>query len=142
MEKRLIESHSENETYAFGQELGRAACPGQCYVISGDLGSGKTVLSKGVAAGLGITEPVTSPTFTIVKVYESGRLPLYHLDVYRIGDISEMEEVGLEDMLEGDGVCLIEWGERVEEILPRDAIRIRIDRDDRDFDHRRITCLS
>ena len=143
MEQTLIDSHSEAETFAFGRSLGEKAQPGQVYVLSGDLGAGKTVLSKGFAAGLGITEPVTSPTFTIVKMYEGGRLPLYHLDVYRIGDISEMEEIGLEEMLSEGGVCLIEWGERVAEILPPDAVSIRIDRsDDADFNHRRITCLS
>lgn len=143
MEKGLIDSRSEEETFAFGRALGEAARPGQVYVLNGDLGAGKTILAKGFAAGLGITEPVTSPTFTIVKEYDGGRLPLYHLDVYRIGDISEMEEIGLEEMAGGDGVCLIEWGEQVEDILPPDTVTIRIDRaDDGDMNHRRITCLS
>lgn len=143
MEQTLIDSRSEEETFAFGRSLGENARPGQVYVLSGDLGAGKTVLSKGFAAGLGITEPVTSPTFTIVKMYEGGRLPLYHLDVYRIGDISEMEEIGLEEMTDGEAVCLIEWGEQVADILPPDTITVRIDRcDEDDFNHRRITCLS
>ena len=143
MEQTLTDSRSEAETFAFGRSLGEKAQPGQVYVLSGDLGAGKTVLSKGFAAGLGITEPVTSPTFTIVKMYEGGHLPLYHLDVYRIGDISEMEEIGLEEMTDGEAVCLIEWGEQVAEILPPETVTVRIDRsDDGDGNHRRITCLS
>ena len=101
---------------------------------------GKTVFTQGFAAGLGILEPVNSPTFTIVQQYEEGRLPLYHFDVYRIGDISEMDEIGYEDCFYGNGVCLIEWSGLIEELLPREVIRIRIEKDlERGFDYRRIT---
>ena len=141
MEKNLIESTCEQDTFDLGLEMGRKAQRDQVYVLDGDLGAGKTVFAKGFAAGLGVAQPVTSPTFTIVKQYDDGRLPLYHMDVYRIGDISEMEEIGAEEMFASGGVCLVEWGELIEDILPEDAVRIRIERtgDDR-FDHRRITC--
>ena len=104
-----IESFSPEDTFALGKSIGEKAQPGQIYTLEGDLGTGKTVFTQGLAAGLGITEPVNSPTFTIVQVYEEGRLPLYHFDVYRIGDIEEMDEIGYEDYFYGEGVCLIEW---------------------------------
>lgn len=104
----VIESNSKEETYNAGVRLGQNAAPGQVYCIYGDLGVGKTIISQGVAAGLGITEVVNSPTFTIVKEYDEGRLPLYHFDVYRIGDVDEMDEIGYNEMVYGDGVCLIE----------------------------------
>ena len=114
--------------------------PGQVYTLTGDLGVGKTVFTQGVASGLGITEPVNSPTFTIVQVYEEGRLPFYHFDVYRIGDIEEMEEIGYDDYFFGEGICLIEWAELIEEILPENRISITIEKDlSRGFDYRRIT---
>ncbi len=142
MEKILIESSCEKDTFDLGVKMGSEALPDQVYVLDGDLGAGKTVFAKGFAKGLGITEPVTSPTFTIVKQYDGGRLTLYHMDVYRISDESEMEEIGAEEMFCAGGVCLIEWGELIEDMLPRDAIRIRIDRSgDNRFDYRRITCL-
>lgn len=136
----IIETKKPEETFALGQEIGRNAKPGQVYTLTGDLGVGKTVFTQGVAAGLGITEPVNSPTFTIVQVYEEGRLPFYHFDVYRIGDIEEMEEIGYDDYFFGRGICLIEWAELIEEILPEDRISITIEKDlSKGFDYRRIT---
>ena len=136
----IIETENPEETFALGQKIGRAATPGQVYTLTGDLGVGKTVFTQGVASGLGITEPVNSPTFTIVQVYEEGRLPFYHFDVYRIGDIEEMEEIGYDDYFFGEGICLIEWSELIEEILPENRISITIEKDlSRGFDYRRIT---
>lgn len=134
------ESHSAADTFAYGKTLGEKAAPGEIYTLIGDLGVGKTVFTQGLAAGLGITEPVNSPTFTILQSYESGRLLLYHFDVYRIGDVSEMEEIGCEDCFYGDGVCLIEWADQIAEILPENCIRITIEKDlSQGFDYRRIT---
>ena len=136
----IIETENPEETFALGQKIGRAATPGQVYTLTGDLGVGKTVFTQGVASGLGITEPVNSPTFTIVQVYEEGRLPFYHFDVYRIGDIEEMEEIGYDDYFFGEGICLIEWAELIEEILPENRISITIEKDlSRGCDYRRIT---
>ena len=136
----IIETENPEETFALGQKIGRAATPGQVYTLTGDLGVGKTVFTQGVASGLGITEPVNSPTFTIVQVYEEGRLPFYHFDVYRIGDIEEMEEIGYDDYFFGEGICLIEWAELIDEILPENRISITIEKDlSRGFDYRRIT---
>ena len=136
----IIETENPEETIALGQKIGRAATPGQVYTLTGDLGVGKTVFTQGVASGLGITEPVNSPTFTIVQVYEEGRLPFYHFDVYRIGDIEEMEEIGYDDYFFGEGICLIEWAELIKEILPENRISITIEKDlSRGFDYRRIT---
>ena len=124
-------------------EIGKAARPGQVYSLTGDLGAGKTVFTQGVAVGLGIEEPVNSPTFTILQVYETGRLPFYHFDVYRIGDIEEMDEIGYEDCFYGDGVCLVEWADLIGELLPEDHIEVKIEKDlDRGFDYRRITVIS
>ncbi|MCD8013443.1 MAG: tRNA (adenosine(37)-N6)-threonylcarbamoyltransferase complex ATPase subunit type 1 TsaE [Lachnospiraceae bacterium] len=135
-----VETNSEQETFAFGRSLGEAAVPGQVYALEGDLGVGKTVLTKGLAAGLGVKEAVCSPTFTIVQIYEEGRLPLYHFDVYRIGDIEEMEEIGYEDYFYGEGVCLVEWANLITELLPPQTIRIRIEKvSERGFDFRKIT---
>ncbi len=127
--ERMIETHSAEETYALGKKIGESARPGQTYALIGDLGVGKTVFTQGLAAGLGITEPVNSPTFTILQIYENGRLPFYHFDVYRIGDVEEMEEIGYEDCFYGDGICLIEWADLIEEILPENYIRIEITKD-------------
>ena len=136
----IIETENPEETFALGQKIGRAATPGQVYTLTGDLGVGKTVFTQGVASGLGITEPVNSPTFTIVQVYEEGRLPFYHFDVYKIGDIEEMEEIGYDDYFFGEGICLIEWAELIKEILPENRISITIEKDlSRGFDYRRIT---
>ena len=138
--KMVTETRSPEETYELGRKIGLQARPGQVYTLTGDLGVGKTVFTQGVAAGLGITEPVSSPTFTIVQVYEEGRLPFYHFDVYRIGDIEEMEEIGYDDYFFGKGICVIEWAELIEEILPDDRISITIEKDlAQGFDYRRIT---
>ena len=136
----VIETWSPKETYALGEKIGREALPGQVYTLNGDLGVGKTVFTQGVAAGLGIQEPVNSPTFTIVQVYEEGRMPFYHFDVYRIGDLEEMEEIGYQDYFYGEGLCMIEWAQLIEEIIPENARHITIEKDlDKGFDYRRIT---
>ncbi|MCI5611519.1 MAG: tRNA (adenosine(37)-N6)-threonylcarbamoyltransferase complex ATPase subunit type 1 TsaE [Roseburia sp.] len=136
----VIETWSPKETYALGEKIGREARPGQVYTLNGDLGVGKTVFTQGVAAGLGIQEPVNSPTFTIVQVYEEGRMPFYHFDVYRIGDVEEMEEIGYQDYFYGEGLCMIEWAQLIEEIIPENARHITIEKDlDKGFDYRRIT---
>lgn len=136
----IIETNSAEETFRLGEKLGHLAIPGQIYTLNGDLGVGKTVFTQGVASGLGIKEPVNSPTFTIVQEYEDGRMPFYHFDVYRIGDLEEMEEIGYDDYFFGKGVCLIEWAELIEEILPSDIISITIEKDlDKGFDYRKIT---
>lgn len=136
----VIETWSPKETYALGEKIGREALPGQVYTLNGDLGVGKTVFTQGVAAGLGIQEPVNSTTFTIVQVYEEGRMPFYHFDVYRIGDVEEMEEIGYQDYFYGEGLCMIEWAQLIEEIIPENARHITIEKDlDKGFDYRRIT---
>ena len=136
----VIETWSPKETYALGEKIGREALPGQVYTLNGDLGVGKTVFTQGVAAGLGIQEPVNSPTFTIVQVYEEGRMPFYHFDVYRIGDVEEMEEIGYQDYFYGEGLCMIEWAQLIEEIIPENARHITIEKDlVKGFDYRRIT---
>ena len=136
----VIETGSPEETFELGKKIGSRAKAGQVYTLTGDLGTGKTVFTQGVAAGLGLTEPVNSPTFTIVQVYEEGRLPFYHFDVYRIGDIEEMEEIGYDDYFFGSGICLIEWAELIEEILPEDRISITIQKNlEKGFDYRQIT---
>ena len=120
--------------------LGEQAKPGDIYTLNGDLGVGKTVFSQGLAKGLGIAEPISSPTFTIVQVYEEGRLPFYHFDVYRIGDAEEMEEIGYQDYFYGNGVCLIEWADLIREILPEKVIPVLIEKDlEKGFDYRKIT---
>lgn len=137
---RVIETYSPQETLETGKRTGAQARAGQVYCLNGDLGVGKTVFTQGFASGLGIEEPVNSPTFTIVQEYEEGRLPLYHFDVYRIGDVEEMDEIGYEDYFFGNGVCLIEWAGLIEEIIPEDAIKITIEKDlEKGFDYRRIT---
>ncbi len=136
----IIETYNANETFKLGEEIGRKALPGQVYTLNGDLGVGKTVFTQGVGKGLGIMESINSPTFTIIQEYEEGRLPFYHFDVYRIGDIEEMEEIGYDDYFFGQGVCLIEWAELIEEILPPDLISITIEKDlEKGFDYRKIT---
>ena len=136
----IFESFSETDTFELGVKIGKEAKPGDVFTLLGDLGVGKTALTKGVAQGLEITEPICSPTFTIVQVYEEGRIPFYHFDVYRIGDVEEMDEIGYEDYVYGEGVTLIEWANLIEEILPNNRISIIIEKDlDKGFDYRRIT---
>ena len=136
----IKESFSAEETFDIGKQIGENAKAGDIYTLNGDLGVGKTVFTQGVAAGLGITEPVNSPTFTIVQVYEEGRLNFYHFDVYRIADIEEMDEIGYEDYFYGEGLCIIEWAELILEIIPDHARKITIEKDlKKGFDYRRIT---
>ena len=135
----VYETNGWQETFDLGKKLGAEAKAGQVYCLDGDLGVGKTVLTQGFAEGLGIKEAVNSPTFTILQPYEDGRLPLWHFDVYRIGDVSEMDEIGWEDCFYGEGVCMVEWSSRIEELLPENAIRILIEKNpERGFDYRRI----
>ena len=136
----IFESFCEDDTFKLGVKIGREAQPGDVYTLIGDLGVGKTALTKGVARGLEITEPISSPTFTIVQVYDEGRIPFYHFDVYRIGDVEEMDEIGYEDYFYGDGVTFIEWANLIEEILPSSYRQIVIEKDlEKGFDYRRIT---
>ncbi len=136
----VIDSFCAKDTYKLGEKIGQMAKPGMVISLTGDLGVGKTVFTQGLAKGLGIEEPVNSPTFTIVQVYEEGRLPLYHFDVYRIGDIEEMDEIGYEDYFYGEGVCLIEWADLIKEILPEQMCRVTIEKDlEKGFDYRKIT---
>ena len=123
----IIESFSAQDTFEAGRRLAESASAGEIYALLGDLGVGKTVFTKGFAEGLGITEPVCSPTFTILQIYEEGRLPLYHFDWYRIGDESELTDMGLDEYIGGDGVCLIEWHERAQDLLPRTALEVHLD---------------
>ena len=141
MEKiKIIESFSAEETLELGRRMGRNARPGDLYTLIGDLGVGKTVFTQGIAEGLDIEESICSPTFTIVQVYEEGRMPFYHFDVYRIGDVEEMDEIGYEDYFYGEGLCMIEWANLIEEILPSTRKEIIIEKDlQKGFDYRKIT---
>lgn len=135
----ITETHNSKETYELGFNMGKSAKSGDVYCLDGDLGVGKTVFTQGFAKGLGINEPINSPTFTIVQEYHEGRLPLYHFDVYRIGDITEMDEIGYEEYFYSEGVCLIEWGNLISEIMPENATYITISKDlSKGFDYRRI----
>ena len=135
----ITETHNSKETYEIGFNMGKSAKAGDAYCLDGDLGVGKTVFTQGFAKGLGINEPINSPTFTIVQEYHEGRLPLYHFDVYRIGDITEMDEIGYEEYFYSEGVCLIEWGNLISEIMPENATYITISKDlSKGFDYRRI----
>jgi len=137
---KIIESFSPEDTLELGREMGRNAQPGDVYTLIGDLGVGKTVFTQGIADGLEIEESICSPTFTIVQVYEDGRMPFYHFDVYRIGDIEEMDEIGYEDYFYGEGLCMIEWANLIEEILPSRRKEITIEKDlEKGFDYRKIT---
>lgn len=137
------ESFSPEDTFDFAKKMGKAAVEGQIFCLDGDLGVGKTIFTKGFASGLEILEVVDSPTFTIVKEYTEGRLPLYHFDVYRIGDISEMDEIGYEEYFFGNGVTLIEWASLIEDIIPSDAVKVRIEKDlEKGFDYRKIVVES
>ncbi len=136
----VFETNSEQATEDFAAALAGKVSPGTVICLDGDLGTGKTVFARGFARGLGITEPIVSPTFTILHGYEGGRLPLWHFDVYRIEDPEEMYEIGFEDCFYGDGVSLVEWASRVKEIIPGDAVHVRIEKNlEKGFDYRRIT---
>lgn len=138
--KQIIETTSPKETEELGIKMGQEAKPGEVYTLIGDLGVGKTVFTQGIAKGLQITDPISSPTFTIVQVYEEGRIPFYHFDVYRIGDIEEMDEIGYEDYIYGEGLTMIEWANLIQEILPEHHRQITIEKDlEKGFDYRRIT---
>lgn len=141
IKETIIETYAPEDTLELGKKLGREATPGDVYTLFGDLGVGKTVLAQGIAEGLEITEPICSPTFTIVQVYEEGRMPFYHFDVYRISDIAEMDEIGYEDYIFGEGLCLIEWANLIEEILPANRKEIFIEKnvEEKGFDYRKIT---
>ena len=135
-----FETFSEEETFALGEKIGKEAKAGQVYTLLGDLGVGKTVFTQGVAKGLGITEAICSPTFTIVQVYEEGRMPFYHFDVYRIGDLEEMEEIRYEDYFYGEGISFVEWANLIEELIPDDRIQITISKNlEKGFSYRDIT---
>lgn len=139
----IIETNSAEETEALGLRLAKEAAPGQVFTLIGDLGVGKTVFTQGFAKGLDIDEAICSPTFTIVQVYDSGRMPFYHFDVYRIGDVEEMDEIGYEDYIYGDGVSLIEWANLIEDILPDSYTRVTIEKNlEKGFDYRKITIES
>ena len=125
MEKRIV-LKNETDTRALGAKLAGEMEPNQVYALIGDLGTGKTTLAKAIARGLGVSETLTSPTFTIVQEYETGRLPLYHFDVYRVSDEDELFEIGLEDYFHKGGVCLIEWADLIEDLLPEGTVTIRL----------------
>ena len=127
MKKQTVIIKNESETAAFGIDLGKRACPGTVIALTVDLGAGKTTLTKAIAQGLGISDMITSPTFNIVKEYDGGRLPLYHFDVYRIGDADEMYELGYEEYFYGNGVCVVEWADLIEDLLPENAVRIQLE---------------
>lgn len=137
---QFYETYSPEETFALGEKLGETASSGDIICLNGDLGVGKTVFTKGFARGLGVSEDVVSPTFTIIQEYRSGRMPMYHFDVYRIDDIDEMEEIGYEEYFYGEGVTLIEWSALIAELIPVDAVRIQIEKDpEKGDDYRRIS---
>ena len=127
MNKELIVKNTD-ETEAFGIELAKMLNPGSIVTLTGDLGAGKTTLAKAVAKGLGVKSTVSSPTFTIVQEYDDGRLPLYHFDVYRVNDPDELFELGFDEYLHGRGVCLIEWADLIEDMLPQKRIDVVIER--------------
>ena len=136
----IFETMSEEETFELGRQLGRGAKPGQIFCLDGDLGVGKTVFTQGFADGLNIEESVNSPTFTIVQIYDEGRIPLYHFDVYRIGDPEEMYEIGYEEYFFGEGVCLIEWSKLIDELIPKEAVKVIIEKNlEKGLNDRRIT---
>ncbi|MBQ6320156.1 MAG: tRNA (adenosine(37)-N6)-threonylcarbamoyltransferase complex ATPase subunit type 1 TsaE [Lachnospiraceae bacterium] len=140
---KKIESYSEKDTFDTARKLAEVSKKGDIYALVGDLGVGKTAFAKGFAEGLGIRESIVSPTFTILQIYESGRMPLYHFDVYRIGDVSEMDEIGYEDCFWGDGVSLVEWADIVKDIFPENTVKVTIEKDlSKGVDYRMITIES
>jgi tRNA threonylcarbamoyladenosine biosynthesis protein TsaE len=137
--KQVYETYRSEETFALGKQIGASAKPGDIYVLNGDLGVGKTVFAQGFASGLDISEPINSPTFTILQIYQEGRLPLYHFDVYRLSSSEEMEDIGYDEYFYSDGVCLIEWGGQIRELLPASAYELTIEKDtEKGFDYRRL----
>lgn len=133
------DSYKAEDTFDLGRKVGQIVKGGTVITLVGDLGVGKTVFTQGLATGLGIDEPVNSPTFTILQIYEEGRIPLYHFDVYRIGDVSEMDEIGFDEYVFGEGVSLIEWANLIEEILPDEYYEVQISKDlEKGFDYRKI----
>ncbi len=140
--KIIYETNSANDTFELGKMMGEQALAGDIYCLDGDLGTGKTVFTQGFAAGLGITEPVSSPTFTIVCEYEEGRIPFYHFDVYRIEEPEEMDEIGYEEYFFGQGATMIEWASLIQELIPQEAVWIRIEKcPQKGFDYRKITVI-
>ncbi len=136
----IIETFSPESTAELGRKIGQQVNPGDVICLTGDLGVGKTVFTQGLAEGLGIDEPICSPTFTIILEYLNGRIPLYHFDVYRISGPWDMDDLGYEEYFYGDGVCLVEWGNLIEEILPENTIFVTIEKDlEKGFDYRKIT---
>ena len=136
----VIESFCEKDTFEAGRRLGKCCNSGDIILLEGNLGAGKTVFTKGFGKGLGIDDTISSPTFTIMQIYNTGRIPLYHFDVYRIADIAEMDEIGYEDYFFGSGVCIIEWAGLIEEILPKGCISVKIEKKlDRGYDYRTIS---
>lgn len=136
----VCETFCPEETFELGRRIGKNIKQGSIVTLSGDMGVGKTVFAQGFAKGMGINEPINSPTFTIVQVYDEGKIPLYHFDVYRIADSEEMYEIGYEEYFYGEGVCLIEWAELINDILPENIIKIKINKSlDNGIDYRRIT---
>ncbi len=138
--EKIIETQDAEETFQLGKDLGQQAKAGQIFCLDGELGVGKTVFTKGFAQGLGISEPVTSPTFTIIQEYQEGRLPLYHFDVYRLSDASELEALGYEEYFFGSGVTLVEWGGLVRELLPPETVFVTIEKNlEKGTGYRKIT---
>lgn len=137
---RIVETASSGDTFELARKMGASCREGTVIALTGDLGTGKTVFAKGLAMGLGVNSHVSSPTYTIVQQYDDGRLPLYHFDVYRIGDVSELEETGFEDCIFGSGVTVVEWADTIKEIMPKNTVWVTIEKDSaKDFDHRRIS---
>lgn len=136
----VFESTSSQMTFEFAKKIGEKLKSGDVLCLDGDLGVGKTVFTKGVAAGLGIKDDVSSPTFTLIQEYYGGRLPLYHYDVYRIDGLWDMDDLGYEEYFYGEGVCLVEWGSMIKELFPENTIYVRIEKDlEKGFDYRKIT---
>lgn len=121
-----MKTYSTEETRALGRRLANQLRPGDTVLLRGDLGSGKSELTRGLAAGLGVRETVTSPSFTILNVYESGRVPLYHFDWYRLESEEELYEMGMDEYLGGDGIAVVEWPDQCPGALPEDALEIRL----------------
>lgn len=136
----VYESTSAEMTFEFGKKIGSLVNPGDIICLDGNLGVGKTVFTQGVAAGLGIDEPVCSPTFTLIQEYHEGRIPLYHFDVYRIDGPWDMDDLGYEEYFFGDGVCLVEWGNLIKELMPDNTVYVTIEKNlEKGFDYRKIT---